>query len=96
MSKLSLKKFLQNRPTQEEAHLFTEITDTSILFRVASELRDKGHGNIISYSRKIFIPLTKLCRDVCHYCTFSRGPQKNQRSYMQPDEVMELLREGEK
>ena len=74
MSKLSLKKFLQKRPTQEEAYLLTEIEDTSPLFRVASELRDKGHGNIISYSRKIFIPLTKLCRDVCHYCNFSREP----------------------
>ena len=96
MSNLSLKKFFHKRPTQEEAHLLNEIRDTSTLFRVASELRDKGHGNIISYSRKIFIPLTKLCRDVCHYCTFSRDPQKNQHSFMQPDEVMELLREGEK
>ena len=96
MSNLSLKKFFHKRPTQEEAHLLNEIRDTSTLFRVASELRDKGHGNIISYSRKIFIPLTKLCRDVCHYCTFSRDPQKNQHSFMQPDEVIELLREGEK
>ena len=96
MNALKVGDFLERRPTAEEAHLLTEIRDTSILFRVASELRDKGHGNIISYSRKIFIPLTKLCRDVCHYCTFSRGPQKNQHSYMQPDEVMELLREGEK
>ena len=93
---LKVWDFLERRPTEEEAHLLTEIRDTSTLFRVASELRDKGHGNIISYSRKIFIPLTKLCRDVCHYCTFSRDPQKNQHSYMQPDEVMELLREGEK
>jgi FO synthase len=96
MNALKVGDFLERRPTVEEAYLFTDIRDTSTLFRVASELRDKGHGNIISYSRKIFIPLTKLCRDVCHYCTFSRGPHKNQQSYMQPDEVMKLLREGEK
>ena len=43
MSNLSLKKFIHKRPTQEEAHLLNEIRDTSTLFRVASELRDKGH-----------------------------------------------------
>ena len=96
MNALKVGDFLERRPTVEESYLFSEISDTSILFRVASELRDKGHGNIISYSRKIFIPLTKLCRDVCHYCTFSRDPKNNQHSYMQPYEVMELLREGEK
>ena len=96
MNALIVGDFLERRPSQEEAHLLNEIRDTSTLFRVASELRDKGHGNIISFSRKIFIPLTKLCRDVCHYCTFSRDPKKNQHSFMQPDEVMELLRAGEK
>jgi FO synthase len=37
----------------------------------AAALRDSAHGRLISYSRKVFIPLTKLCRDVCHYCTFA-------------------------
>ena len=96
MNALKVGDFFERRPTEEEAHLLTEIRDRSTFFRVASGLRDKGHGNIISYSRKIFIPLTKLCRDVCHYCTFSRDLQKNQQSYMQSDEVMVLLREGEK
>ena len=53
MNALKVGDFLERRPTEEEAHLLTEIRDTSTLFRVASELRDKGHGNIISYSRKI-------------------------------------------
>ena len=95
MSNLSLKKFFHKRPNQEEAHLLNEIRDTSTLFRVASELRDKGHGNIISYSRKIFIPLTKLCRMFVITALF-QGIHKNKHSFMQPDEVMELLREGEK
>ena len=41
------------------------------LMAEASRLRDLGHGNRMSYSRKVFIPLTRLCRDVCRYCTFS-------------------------
>ena len=41
----------------------------------AARLRDVGHGNIVSYSRKVFIPLTRLCRDICRYCTFVRGPR---------------------
>ena len=43
----------------------------SELMQTAAGLRDQGHGRLISYSRKVFIPLTKLCRDVCHYCTFA-------------------------
>jgi len=41
----------------------------------ASDLRDAGHGRLISYSRKVFIPLTRLCRDVCHYCPFAKAPK---------------------
>ena len=47
MNALKVGDFLERRPTEEEAYLLNEITDTSILFRVASEIRDKGHGNII-------------------------------------------------
>jgi FO synthase len=38
----------------------------------ARALRDEGHGRLVTVSPKVFIPLTKLCRDVCHYCTFAR------------------------
>ena len=96
MKKINLSDLLKRRPTSEESFQLIESNDLSELFQIASELRDRGHGNIVSYSRKIFIPLTKLCRDVCHYCTFSRSPRKNQRSYMTPDEVMGLVRQGEK
>jgi len=40
----------------------------------AAAKRDAAHGRLVSYSRKVFIPLTKLCRDVCHYCTFAERP----------------------
>ncbi len=46
------------------------------LIAEAAALRDSAHGRLISYSRKVFIPLTKLCRDVCHYCTFTSRPTR--------------------
>ena len=48
----------------------------------------------ITYSPKVFIPLTKLCRDVCHYCTFARPPRRGERAYLAPDEVVAIARAG--
>ena len=48
----------------------------------ARRLREVGHGSLVTYSPKVFIPLTKLCRDVCHYCTFARPPRRGERAYM--------------
>jgi FO synthase len=53
-----------------------------------------AHGATITYSPKVFIPLTKLCRDVCHYCTFAEVPQSGRRAYMTPDEVRAVARAG--
>src|SRR6201989_1846866 len=60
----------------------------------AAALRDAGHGRLISYSRKVFIPLTKLCRDVCHYCTFAQVPRSGKPVYLSPDEVLAIARAG--
>jgi FO synthase len=49
---------------------------------------------LITYSPKVFIPLTKLCRDVCHYCTFAQPPRRGERVYMRADEVLETARAG--
>lgn len=68
--------------------------DTSTLVEAAAALRDLGHRNVITYSRKVFIPLTHLCRDVCHYCTFARTPKKIDQPYMSVEEVLELCRQG--
>ncbi|MFN8506494.1 MAG: 5-amino-6-(D-ribitylamino)uracil--L-tyrosine 4-hydroxyphenyl transferase CofH [Dehalococcoidia bacterium] len=57
-------------------------------------MRDEAHANVISYSRKVFIPLTQLCRDVCHYCTFAKPPRPGQRAYLTPDEVLAIARAG--
>ena len=60
----------------------------------ARALRDQGHGRLVTYSPKVFIPLTKLCRDVCHYCTFAGPPRPGERAYLTVDEVLEIGRAG--
>ena len=64
------------------------------LMQEACRLRAQGHGRRVSYSRKVFIPLTRLCRDTCGYCTFVRGPKQVYRPYLLPDEVLEIARLG--
>ncbi|MCE2426343.1 MAG: hypothetical protein J4F45_14840, partial [Pseudomonadales bacterium] len=59
-------------PTEVEALALADFADTRALADVAATLRDRGFLNLVTYSKKIFIPLTHLCRDVCHYCTFAQ------------------------
>ena len=77
-----------------EALALANIDDTAALAAVASRLRDEQHGKLITYSRKVFIPLTHLCRDVCHYCTFAKTPKRIEQAYMPVDKVLELCRQG--
>jgi FO synthase len=51
-------------------------------------------SGLVTYSPKVFVPLTKLCRDVCHYCTFARPPRRGERAYMTADEVLAVARAG--
>lgn len=78
------------------AEVMTLVDDIALddLMRWASELREEAHGHKISYSRKVFVPLTQLCRDVCHYCTFAHAPRKGQRAYLTVDEVLTIARAG--
>src|SRR5580693_667433 len=64
------------------------------LIEAAGRLRDEGHGRHISYSRKVFIPLTKLCRDVCHYCTFAERPRADRPVYLAPEDALAIARAG--
>ncbi len=64
------------------------------LMRVASRLRALGHGTTVTYSRKVFIPLTMLCRDHCHYCTFAKPPAKLDRPFLLPEEVVAIAEAG--
>jgi FO synthase len=65
------------------------------LMSEACALRTEGHGRNVSYSRKVFIPLTRLCRNVCGYCTFVRGPKSVDHPYLLPEEVLEIARLGQ-
>jgi FO synthase len=60
----------------------------------ARRLRALGHGTLVTYSPKVFVPLTKLCRDVCGYCTFARPPRRGERAFMTAEEVLEVARAG--
>src|SRR5213596_1210845 len=60
----------------------------------ACRLREAGHGRLVTFSPKVFVPLTKLCRDVCHYCTFARPPRRGERAYLAIDEMLEIARAG--
>jgi FO synthase len=70
------------------------MSELSGLMAEAARLRDRGHGRLITYSRKVFIPLTRLCRDVCHYCTFAETPHATRPAYLSPDEVLAIARAG--
>ncbi len=70
-------------------------TNTSDLIREASIIRDKGHGSLVTYSPKVFIPLTHLCRDVCHYCTFAKTPKRISSPYMSVEEVVDSAKRAE-
>ena len=64
------------------------------LTRRAREVRDAAHGTRITYSPKVFIPLTRLCRDRCGYCTFATAPAHLHSAYLEPDEVLAIARRG--
>lgn len=77
-----------------EALALAAETDLAALMAAAARVRDEGFGATVTVSRKVFIPLTQLCRDVCHYCTFAHPPKKGQRAFLSPDEVLEIARAG--
>ena len=82
------------RPDAAVALALFDEEDTPALAARAGLLRDEGHPAIVSYSRKVFIPLTKLCRNVCHYCTFVEMPKKKQRAFLSLDEVVAIAERG--
>ena len=82
-------------PTDAEALQLADCDNTRQLADVASILRDRGFNQTVTYSRKVFIPLTHLCRDVCHYCTFAQVPRKLKAPYMTIEEVLEVARHGQ-
>ena len=83
---------------EEQAALFAD-ADSGLLPELcaaAAQLRDRGKGKTVTFSPKVFIPLTMLCRDFCGYCTFRRDPSSSQKLYMSPDEVLEVAMAGQR
>jgi len=70
-------------------------TDAGALFAEARRMRDEGHGRTVTYSRKVFVPVTTLCRDRCTYCTFAKPPGAGG-AYLTLDEAMAFVRAGER
>ena len=64
------------------------------LWAAAAGVRDRGHGPWVTYSPKVFIPLTNLCRDICSYCTFAQDEDSPRAHTMSPDEVLAVCAEG--
>jgi FO synthase len=89
---------MERMVTQEPARILASLDGAPLsdLLRQAAAMRRAGHGNVISYSRKVFIPLTQLCRDVCGYCTFAKAPREVAKPYLSPDDVLAIARAGEK
>src|SRR5260370_10455899 len=92
--RVAMERMASGAPARILASL--EALPLSELLRQADAMRRAGHGNVIGYSRKVFIPLTQLCRDVCGYCTFAKAPREVEKSYLSPDDVLAIARAGEK
>lgn len=90
-----LTDFAEDRAlAAEEAFQLAEVSDLAILLRAAARRCDVAHGTAVSYSRKVFIPLTKLCRDVCHYCTFAHAPHDDEPAFLSRETVLAIARAG--
>ena len=84
------------RLEREAAHALARFaySDPAPAMRAATEVRDRLFGPRVSYSRKVFIPLTKLCRDNCGYCTFARAPRPGEQAFLTPEEVLKVAHVG--
>jgi FO synthase len=85
--------------TEAEILLEARGEDLEVLTSVAGRVRDGGlaalgRPSTVTYSRKVFVPLTRLCRDRCHYCTFATTPGRLPAPYLSPDEVLDIARRG--
>ncbi len=90
----SFPRIAQSQLSRQEAFGLAGEGDIRALMVAAAARRDAAHGDIVSYSPKVFIPLTKLCRDVCHYCTFARPPQPGQRAFLSIEEAVAIAEAG--
>jgi FO synthase len=81
-------------PDQARALADVRGAEHPTLWAAAAALRDRGHGPWVTYSPKVFIPLTNLCRDICSYCTFAQDEDSPRAHTMSPDEVLAVCAQG--
>src|SRR5262249_34006575 len=81
--------------SKPEAMALAHCEDLAALTALAENLCPAGHGRTTSFSKKVFIPLTRLCRDVCHYCTFAQPPRDGTPHFLSPDDVLAIARAGQ-
>ena len=96
MTKHSILDLATNgdRLDEDQVLALAGFDDMDVLMEVARGVRDRRSGDIVTYSPKIFIPLTELCRDVCHYCTFAKTPGNVRAPYLTVDEAIDIARRG--
>ena len=84
------------RLSDADAVALIECPDSALdtMLSAAAELRDRGKGRDVTYSRKVFLPVTNLCRDRCTYCTFRKDPGDPGAWTMMPDEIADWSRRG--
>ena len=82
------------RISATEALVLADFDDLQVLLDSAGAIRDQAHPHIVTYSPKVFIPLTQLCRDVCHYCTFAQAPRRGDLAYLSAEQVLAIARAG--
>src|SRR5580704_7697953 len=91
----ALERGLEGRGvSREDALSLMEEAPLGALLQAAAAVRDRFKGRSVSYSRKVFIPLTHLCRDYCGYCTFRADPQPGVQAYMMSEEVLAVAEAG--
>lgn len=96
---LVVHKLLEGRDIEfTEACLLEKATprELSGLCEASRHLRDTGKGSTISFSPKVFIPLTHLCRDFCDYCTFRQSPAEAGSLFLSPEQVLSIAKAGQK
>jgi FO synthase len=82
------------RPDSAAALAWLPEVPAADLLPLAESLTLDGFGETVTYSRKVFIPLTQLCRDVCHYCTFAKAPRRLKSAYLTAEEVLAVALAG--
>jgi 7,8-didemethyl-8-hydroxy-5-deazariboflavin synthase CofG subunit len=94
---VTFNKALQDKAlSAEEGYTLINCADEDVpaVLAAAGELRDRHKGKTVTYSRKVFLPVTNLCRDRCSYCTFRKDPRDPEAWTMTPDEILDWIERG--